>query len=1211
MAQIIKHRRGSLESISGATKRAGELLVVTGSTGISATNGDSILFVGVDGSTATPANKVLQGAVNPDLSGASYDTSIDGIPFYNTETEKLYILNKGGNVEIKATANTGGTGIVSGSSQVKSLLPAGTISGSSQVDITSAQGYTSLENRVSTNEDNISNNSSDISDIYSTLTNVSNEQSQQNGRLDSLESFETAQGITNNSVSSDLSDLFAGQTTQDGRLTTLEAFSSSLDATFATDASVSSLSSSVNANVVELFSSASDHEGRIDTIEASIGGASGIGQRVSSLEAFSGSQESKDSTLASYTGSVNEHIDAINSFSSSQLAKDATLATYTGSVDAHISAVNSFSASQLAKDSTLASYTGSVDAHISAVNAFSASQLSKDSALATYTGSVDTSIQNINTKNDDQDSRLNSLESRADSTDTAQGVQDGRLTDLEGRATDLETFQSDVETAIAFDGQNVTINGNFTVSGTQTIVDSQTVQIGDNIIELNGSGVANGGLYVKDVDAPNTNTGSIVWDSTNDFWKAGAKGEESKVLVAGGDSVVSGSSQINLADVTGNNTSNVSEGDNLYFTDARVKTKLNAENVISGSSQVTISSTTGYTAFSSSLAAADAELFSSASDHEGRIDTIEASIGGASGIGQRVSSLEAFSGSQESKDATLATYTGSVDAHIDAINSFSASQLSKDSTLASYTSSVDAHISAVNAFSASQLSKDSALATYTASVDSQLSDIASAQGVQDGRLSDLEAFSSSLDAGFVTETELTNAINGVNNTIDALSTDDIAEGSNLYFTDARVKTKLNAENVISGSSQVNADSITNFDANVKDKMNLDNVVSGSAQVKALLPTGTVSGSSQLDNTTIDGANLTNVTADGSFSGTFSGDGSALTGLVTNLAIATDSTNTSIDLKVDTLSVLGGEGIDVSAAGGVITIAGEDASSSNKGIASFVADDFSVTSGVVSIKDGGVRAMNLNADVVGEGLSLDGTDNSINVDYGSSAGTAVEGNTSLEVQGTAGEIEISGGSITLGAGGTITIGLPDDVTISNSLTVNGDVVLGNSSTDSVTIAGNLFVQGTTTTVDSTTIQLGDNIIELNGSGAANGGLLVKDNTNPNTASGSFLWDSTNDYWKAGALGLEKEVARIDSSISTNTVLKSDVNGLLVNTTITDDGTDVSITGDFTIGGLSAANAFLYADGSKTLQSVAPTQAGDMIQWNGSSFVASNTVDGGTF
>ena len=93
MAQIIKHRRGSLESVSSATKRAGELLVVTGSAGITATNGNSILFVGIDGSTVTPANKILQGTSVPNLSGAAYDTSIDGIPFYDTDDQKLYILN--------------------------------------------------------------------------------------------------------------------------------------------------------------------------------------------------------------------------------------------------------------------------------------------------------------------------------------------------------------------------------------------------------------------------------------------------------------------------------------------------------------------------------------------------------------------------------------------------------------------------------------------------------------------------------------------------------------------------------------------------------------------------------------------------------------------------------------------------------------------------------------------------------------------------------------------------------------------------------------------------------------------------------------------------------------------------------------------------------------------------------------------------------------
>ena len=104
-------------------------------------------------------------------------------------------------------------------------------------------------------------------------------------------------------------------------------------------------------------------------------------------------------------------------------------------------------------------------------------------------------------------------------------------------------------------------------------------------------------------------------------------------------------------------------------------------------------------------------------------------------------------------------------------------------------------------------------------------------------------------------------------------TDDVDEGStNLYYTDARVKTKLSAEGVISGSSQVyinstsgtlttlgtvtsgdvtailpngvisgsvqvNADSITNFDSNVKDKMNADSVLSGSGYVNV---TGTPS-----------------------------------------------------------------------------------------------------------------------------------------------------------------------------------------------------------------------------------------------------------------------------------------------------------------------------------------------------------------------------------
>ena len=73
----------------------------------------------------------------------------------------------------------------------------------------------------------------------------------------------------------------------------------------------------------------------------------------------------------------------------------------------------------------------------------------------------------------------------------------------------------------------------------------------------------------------------------------------------------------------------------------------------------------------------------------------------------------------------------------------------------------------------------------------------------------------------------------------------------------------------------------------------------------------------------------------------------------DLDLISDSGTIDIDLDSESLTVSGGEGIDTSATGTTLTIAGEDASTSNKGVASFHSDNFSVASGAVTIKDAGV------------------------------------------------------------------------------------------------------------------------------------------------------------------------------------------------------------------------------------------------------------------
>ena len=119
------------------------------------------------------------------------------------------------------------------------------------------------------------------------------------------------------------------------------------------------------------------------------------------------------------------------------------------------------------------------------------------------------------------------------------------------------------------------------------------------------------------------------------------------------------------------------------------------------------------------------------------------------------------------------------------------------------------------------------------------------------------------------------------------------------------------------------------------------------------------------------------------------------------------------------SILGGEGMDVTHSGTTITVAGEDASTTNKGVASFATADFAVSSGAVTIKAGGVS----NAQLVNDGITIGSDDTSLGGTI-----TDLNGLTSVDVDnltldGNTVSSTNSNGDINLTPNGTGTVIVP--------------------------------------------------------------------------------------------------------------------------------------------------------------------------------------------
>ncbi len=271
------------------------------------------------------------------------------------------------------------------------------------------------------------------------------------------------------------------------RLDSLETFSSSLDATFATDTQLTSLSSSVSSSIGVLSASIAvtdlAQNVRLDSLETSIGGGgTGIGSRVGSLEVESGSIRSTfNSFTSSYTivsTSLDSRLDNLEYFSSSL---DTTFAT-----DIELAAVSaSLSASEAYVSASISSSIGSLSASFD--NRVLTLSASLSASINTLSGSLSGSISllssslssSIDSLSSSIDNRIITLSSSLSSSimSLSQSV-DNRLDSIEAvyATTGSNTFIG-----------NQSVTGNINVSGRITANELQINYVTSSIIYSSGS----------------------------------------------------------------------------------------------------------------------------------------------------------------------------------------------------------------------------------------------------------------------------------------------------------------------------------------------------------------------------------------------------------------------------------------------------------------------------------------------------------------------------------------------------------------------------------------------------------------------------------------------------------------------------------------------------------------------------------------------------